>query len=446
MNEQLVYLEQRNNKELRKMKKLIIISILTSSLLYAVSVQEINNQAVKLLEKKEPEKAFTILEKEYINKNYDNQMLFLLGTTSKQIGNFEKSIKYFEELIERDPKALRVKLDLAAAYYQVGNLDKAKELLLQVKATQPPQKVGDNIDSFLAVIDKGIPKLWSVNFGIGYQYDSNVNAGPDTNTVLMYGLPFTLNEDAKGNSDTALKYNFGFNHLQKIDGFAIQSSISASVTDYKDLNSLDTQLLSISTGPTFRNGKFVYSIPLIANVQKVGHEDRYYSISKGISPQVSYQLENNMSLNANIGLQNKRYYKNPKKESNSITFSPSFRYFLDQSSYLNIGGYLGKENSKIETSSNNSKGLNLGYFKAFTQKMNMYASASYSRTDYKGIESAYNESREDTHKNIGLNLSYVFSQYDINASLNMSYSRNSSNIEIYDYDREIIGVTFSKSF
>ncbi len=58
---------------------------------------------------------------------------------------------------------------------------------------------------FLAVIDKGIQKAWSFSFGLGYEYDSNVNAGPGVDTILMYNLPFTLSDDAKGNSDYAKK-------------------------------------------------------------------------------------------------------------------------------------------------------------------------------------------------------------------------------------------------
>lgn len=428
------------------MKKLITISLLTLTLLFSAVPSETNEKAISYLKNKEIQKAYELLVKSYTEKNYDNQMLFLLGTSAKQLGEFNQAIQYFEELLQRDKKALRVKLDLASVYYQTHNLKKAKELLLEVKATQPPKKVGDNIDTFLAVIDKGIPKAWSINFGIGYQYDSNVNAGPDTETVLMYGLPFTLDKDAKDNSDTAFKYNFRFNHIKKINGISLQTSISASATDYKDINSLDSQSLSASFGPSWRNGKIAYSVPLVTSVQKIGHTDRYYSYSRGISPQLSFQVNDRLSIATSLSLSNKRYYKNRDKESNSYTISPSTRYFLDQSSYLTGGFYFGEENSHTRTSSNNSHGLNIGYFKAFSQKLNMYASTSWSTTDYKGIETAYSKSREDENTTYGLNFNYVFSKYDINASLNMSYTDNQSNISMYEYERKIIGLNFSKSF
>jgi len=317
---------------------------------------------------------------------------------------------------------------------------------LIVKSSNPPKKVGDNIDNFLAVIAKGVPKSWNVSFNIGYQYDSNVNAGPDTDTVLMYNLPFTLSSDAKQSSDNAIKYGFNFNHIAKFDNFAWQSSFGANVTDYRTFNSLDSKSIYLSTGPTIKKGRATYSIPLIANVLIIGHENKYYSISKGISPQVSYQLKQDLLLNGSLSLQNKKYYQQNNRESNSITFSPSIRKYIDQSSFINLGGYLGRENSHTQINSNNSKGINLGYYKAFSQKFNTYLSASWSHTNYDGEEVAYDKSRKDTSKSVSGNLNYFIDSIKSNITFNLSYTKNSSDIEMYTYSRKQVGLSISKRF
>ena len=129
-----------------------------------------------------------------------------------------------------------------------------------------------------------------------------------------------------------------------------------------------------------------------------------------------------------------------------MTFSPALRYFLDQSSYVSLGGYIGGENSKRETSSNRSKGLNTGYYKAFSKNINLFVSGSINSTNYKGTEVAYNKSRKDTSKSISGNLSYFIEPIKANLALNLSYTKNNSNIEMYDYDRKQAGLTLSKSF
>jgi len=428
------------------MKKLITISLLTSSLLFGASINNTNKEAIDFLKAKKSTEAYKVLEDSYTNGNYNNETLFLLGTRAKLNGDFDNAIKYFELLLIKDKGANRVRLDLATIYYRKGNLEKAKELLLIVKSSNPPKKVGDNIDNFLAAIAKGVPKSWNVSFNIGYMYDSNVNAGPDTDTVLMYNLPFTLSSDAKQSSDNAIKYGFNFNHIAKFDNFAWQSSFGANVTDYRTFNSLDSKSIYLSTGPTIKKGRATYSIPLIANVLIIGHENKYYSISKGISPQVSYQLKQDLLLNGSLSLQNKKYYQQKDRESNSITFSPSIRKYIDQSSFINLGGYLGRENSHTQINSNNSKGINLGYYKAFSQKFNTYLSASWSHTNYDGEEVAYDKSRKDTSKSVSGNLNYFIDSIKSNITFNLSYTKNSSDIEMYTYSRKQVGLSISKRF
>ncbi len=428
------------------MKKLITISILTSTLLFGATTKEVNNQAIELLKSKNPQKAYKLLETAYAKGNFDNQTLFLLGTAAKQKGDFKNAIKYFKELIARDKKAVRVKLDLAAMYYKVKNLKKAKELLLEVKATTPPKKVGDNIDSFLAVIDRGIPKAWTVGGSIGYRYDSNANAGPDTDTILMYNLPFSLSSDAKESDDYAKKYSLNIGYIKSFESFALQTGVNANMTDYNNLDNLDSLSSSLSFGPTWRDSNLIYSFPVIASVQKIGHEKRYYSISKGVSPQVTYQIGRNLSISAALSLQDKKYYESHNRDSNSITFSPSTRYIIGQSSYVSLGGYLGRENSKTETSSNTSMGINAGYYKVLIKNLNMFLSASLSNTDYKGVEIAYSKSRDDKMYNVGLNLSYFIEPIKSNLAFNTSYTKNNSNIVMYKYDRKQVGLSISKSF
>ena len=213
------------------------------------------------------------------------------------------------------------------------------------------------------------------------------------------------------------------------------------------LHNLDSKSLSLSSGPSWqKDKKTTFSVPFIVNISKIRHINKYYSVSKGISPQIRYKYAPNLSFSTSLSLNHKDYYKAPLKESNSYTFSPSSKYFINQSSWMSFGGYLGKEDSKTETSSNKSKGLNLGYFKAYSKKMNIFLSTSINNTDYDGIEVAYSKSREDTSKSLSGNFSYFLDGIKSNLSFNVSYTKNNSNIEMYDYDRKQMGITLSRSF
>ena len=63
---------------------------------------------------------------------------------------------------------------------------------MEVKAKNQNPKVGENIDRFLAAISQGTPKTWRITGNLGWMYDSNANAGPTTDSVILFGLPFIL--------------------------------------------------------------------------------------------------------------------------------------------------------------------------------------------------------------------------------------------------------------
>jgi len=428
------------------MRKIFAILLLSSMLLIAKEVKDINQEAITYLESKNPTKAYEVLFNLYKKGLYDNETLFLLGTSAKLKGDFKNAIKYFELLLSKDKRANRVRLDLAAIYYRIGKLKKAKDLLLIVKASHPPKKVGDNIDMFLATIDKGIPKLWSIRVAAGWMYDSNANAGPDTDTILMYNLPFTLSPDAKESSDTALRYSFGFNYIKQLNKLAWQNSFDINVVDYNKLDALDSKNISLSTALITKKGRFTYSVPLIGNILIIGHDKKYYSTSIGAAPQVNYQYNNKISFNLSVSYQSKKYYKNSDRKSHSITFSPSSRILLDRSGYIRVGGYYGEESSKTETYGNYARGVNINYYKAFNQNLNANIGFSASRVNYKGVEQAYDKSRRDISRSYNGSLSYFIEKIKATLSLDASYTTNSSNILMYKYDRKQIGINISKSF
>jgi len=436
------------------MKKILISIVVISSFLFASTIKETNAKAIEYLKSNRVSQAKQLLETEYKNETYNNETLFLLGKIATQENELNSAVKYFEKLLKRDKGANRVRLELAVLYYKLGNLKRAKELFLLVKAAHPPKQVGDNINGFISMIDKGVlannnHKNWAVSVNIGYMYDSNANAGPNVDSVLIYDLPFTLSSDAQESSDHAMKYSLSFNYLKKFESNSRlfwQSAMSANIVDYNNIDTLDSKVINLSTGPTYKYNKYTFSLPINISYVIIGHKYSYYSLNYGLSPQVNYQYTPNLSFSGTLSLGEKKYYNNPNRKSKTGMLSLSSRYFLNQSSFLNIGGYTGRETSKTDIFSNNSRGVNFGYYKAFSRNLNIYLSENYSRTGYDGVEAAYNKSRDDKTNSVSANISYFIDILKTNASFNLSRTSNNSNITMYTYKRNIGELSLSKSF
>jgi len=376
----------------------------------------------------------------------------LLGILAKTNGKLFTAKDYFNQAIKysNNPALTgEMKLELAQVEYQLGNGEVAKNYLSEVKASNPPKLVGDNIDNFLAIIaQNGSPKKYQFNASIGFTHDSNVNAGPEVNSVLMFGLPFTLSEDAKSTSDNAKVLKFGVNHNTGLsDEMSVQSSVSVNKTDYNKLNNLDALSVSLSSGVSYKlNDKTVVSVPFVADWVKIGHDNSYYSYSYGVAPQVRYQIDKQLSANGNMALSRKKYQATSKGDSENLSLGGGLNYQIDNKSYVSGGLSLGKVRADINSSSSKSRGINARYGYNFANGVQSSIGLNYNRSKYAGIEAAYTSERSDETMAISLNGNYKIKEIDSDLVVSISATKNDSNLPIYEYKRQQVSVSVNHRF
>lgn len=372
------------------------------------------------------------------------QEWFLLAIAAKSCNRPRQASSYLEKVIELDPEqAGRAKLELAQLAYSLGDGDAAKSYLTEVKAAKPPVKVGENIDQFLEMIDtQGVPRQWSVNGSIGWMYDSNVNAGPTTDSVLLFGLPFILTTDAKKQSDNAVIVNIGADYNKGItDDFAWQTGFSLGRTDYNNIDTLDSLILSGSTGPSWLiTNKLVASTPLVTDWVKIGHDQSYYSYSYGIAPQLRYALLENLSLNFGTTFSKKKYMNFSERNSDNYSVSPSLVYQFSPTSFARFGLVGGREDSGVAYTENELLGTNILYGYVFRELLQATLNLSYLDTEYKGKEAAYDEARHDKSLRFGVDLSYRMKALNSDLLLSINRTVNDSNLDMYKYDRDQVSL------
>ena len=282
------------SKESRMKKLLTLICfglVAVTAFAQFANAEDFQLKAVSLLEAGDPQAAYTLLMEHVDKSSKSPQEWFLLAMSAKESGRpAEEVINYLKKVIELDPRAGRPKLELAHILQSQGKNDEAKQYYMEVRALHPPKAVGDNIDAYIAAMDREV-RNWHVRTLVSSIYDTNANAGPAIDSVLMFGLPFELSEDAKKTEDTGYKLGLGLDHYKKItERVSWQSGLSLNYTDYQKVDSLDSTHISLSTGPTWRVGKkAVLSTPVIYDWLRVGHQRSYYYylFGLGFRPEIS---------------------------------------------------------------------------------------------------------------------------------------------------------------
>lgn len=440
---------------------LVLCSALVSvSLPSLAATQAQMSEAQQLLTANKPQQALSLLEASHAPATASTQEFFLLGVAAKQSGNLAKSEGYFRSAVAREPSAGRIRLELAEVLYRQGKLDASRSELVAVRSMNPPQQVRKNIDGFIAQVDavkanpsrgpQGPQKNWSAYITAGSTSDSNVNAGPNTDTVFLYGLPFTLSSGAQETQDTAFFVRTGINHqLDLGNGTVWRSSANLGLTNYFSADAYDTTNLSASSGPAFKLGeKAGISIPVTFNAQRYNSQGGWYSQSWGIAPRFQYAVKPNLQIYVDTSVARKRFAGNAARNLTAYTFNPSLNYQPTQNGSIALGLQFGREASGQDIYSNNVRGVYLGYQHAF-REVGVRASitASYTDTQFDGIQAAYTKARHDVSQKISGSVSYSLPQLtgaDITGSA--SYQNNDSNLDINKYERTEFSLSITKRF
>ena len=142
-------------------------------------------------------------------KSVDGNVLFLYGLASLEASQrpgreddereilLNKAIAAFHAMLVEAPGLVRVRLELARAFYLKGEDDLARRHFEAVLAGGVPDEVAANINLFLNEIrSRG---RWSFNVGVALAPDSNIGAGSEERTIYIpvFGqlLPFERNAE-----------------------------------------------------------------------------------------------------------------------------------------------------------------------------------------------------------------------------------------------------------
>ena len=125
------------------------------------------------------------------------ERLFLLGRIEMDLGLPRRAADRFEAILALRPGLTRVRLELAQAYYLSGRDDEAKRHFGHSLADGLPASTEAAVEGFLRRIDAR--KRWTASASASLVPETRRN---DSEMVIIGGVPFRLDEDARTPSGT----------------------------------------------------------------------------------------------------------------------------------------------------------------------------------------------------------------------------------------------------
>ncbi len=192
---------------------------------------------------------------------------FLFGLSALESGHPQQAIFALERVIAVVPEDHRARLELARAYFVLGNFEKAESLFNAVLASDPPPKVKQNVQLFLDEIH-GLSKkrdhFLSANAELRLGYDTNVNSATAIYDVFLpIGILLHLSENSRELDDTFAEINASASYvklLRKDMGYFLSASFSDRHNSTYNL--FDTRFVGLNGGYLYQSRGQSLRIPL----------------------------------------------------------------------------------------------------------------------------------------------------------------------------------------
>ena len=191
------------------------------------------------------------------------QATFERAMQERARGDLHEAIRSFETLLSQNPALNRARVELAVAYYHAMDHRAAlQQARLVLADPNTPPTVRKNLERLVAQIEaEAQPHRWSHNVSLGWLHDSNVTAGPSSQSYDAGGTLLGVESGAVKRSDSALTYAFGVSHrwfspfrpgIGERDGALLwQSQAQFNKVAYRHETAYNLQVLSLSTGPAW---------------------------------------------------------------------------------------------------------------------------------------------------------------------------------------------------
>ncbi len=369
------------------------------------------------------------------------QVIFEDGVRAMFSGNYDSSIKTFEQLYQAT-KSQRVKLEWARSAFLAKQYKLSKRLFDEVMAENPPAIVKFNIHLFLGEISKLGDQT---DYGFSVVRDTNPFGFSKPQNILIYGIPFSYTPPTKKETLTGL--NFYINHSMTLnEGRNIRLIANLEDTEYQGEN----------------NNK---SSAKLALQFKINAED---NLDFKIGGDYYFQRRELLMIQPYLGLQYRkdqvggvldqyqfslRAARNqfpdfPHIDGPQHSVSASATKSISQHVQLSVDGYLDQFASKTKSQGFNTttKGVRA---KIFAPIIGSFIHLGYTQTsrDYKELDELFLVKRNDDRVLRSITLQpYSFKILSLHPSIEMGYEKLASNISINSFERKYINFALKRNF
>jgi tetratricopeptide (TPR) repeat protein len=374
------------------------------------------------------------------------------GLAALGMGDEAQAAACFERAVTLNPALLQARVALARCYVDLGLRDAARDQLNRILAGPVPSEVRNTVGRYLSFLEDA-EKRWRLSGGVEVSgfHDSNVNYGPlrdriDTplgklrfngvDSVSAWGLGLGLDTDISYRLSQDVEGWYLFNGL-----LGYQSVLERSADDYN--------LLTFRDRAGLRNLSSDTLYELAATYGYLEQGDNTLMNAYGLEAAASYLQTDRLCHSVRARYEYRDYFRSFADWGNYYSLDYSARYAFDQDGRTSVRLLTRVFDNETDYDASDNYGCEAHLIGEYSLPFGLqaYAGGGWRYSKYGDImyPIIQKDKREDSEA-IGTAGLRKRLPYNMQTDLSYRYSRTFSNFDLYDYDREIVMVSFTWRF
>ena len=448
-----------------RIRELALAALLAASSAFAADDPAIES-ARRLLASGNAKQAYTELAAAQSRLSGMPEFDYLFGVAALDSGNVEDAIIAFERVLAVMPNHAGAQMDLARAYYAAGSFDLAEAAFLKLRAANPPPAAQIAINRYLEAINTRKQQLragWTAFGELGLGYDSNITGVPSnffTASQQSVGIGFDPTGNSIKRSAAFVQGAVGAEYYHPLSrGWSLfgggevrgrayhkESEFNIASGDVHfggALNAGDNQYRGALNYSPFSQKGAAPGDPQPTNDRRVA----------GLNVDWRHAVDTRTQLGLGVQLNAIRFPRNEIEDFDQLFVSASWlkSYEGRGSPLLYVTGFVTEDRARNEfdngvggtsTKSKNLLGLRSYYQYALSPKLQAFNSlaAIYRRDRDDWARSNLVQRGHDLYGEVALGFLWNFRE-KCALRFQYAYSRNASNIDIYDFNRNEVSST-----
>ena len=363
----------------------------------------------------------------------------------------DEAIAAFRAILVERPGLVRVRLELARAFYLKGEDGLARGHFERVLAGDPPKAIAGNVRRLLG--EMRARRRWTAHFGMALASDSNPGAASadDTINISLFGqtLPFRVGEDPGPKPGLGVsmwggaeyRFSLGERHRLRVGG-------DFSRAEHGE-KAFDRATLSVHAGPHWLADP-VTEFALLASVRRHRAAGKLHAQETGLRFEAERRLTRRVKAEAKASRHHRVHARDKTLHGPVAQASLGIAWLATPDIRVDALLGRGRERTRSERWRNTTRRARLGATAALPMGFTVGGGAEWRRTDYVGrwwLLTPDNAPRRDRTRVLSASLYHRdVTIGGFSPRLTLSREARTSNAQLHDYRRTRVDLGFVRQF